>query len=616
MPVKPRWAPYGESSELDRHVNLIAPDMGLVSAKAQTIGSYGTFCTGRNHPAHPLEVFIEISNVCDLNCVMCAEFSAINPERTAKLRATRRGFQKETEIVARLEPILRHSLAVHCSGFGEATIHPDFKAIIERVSAYQVLVDFITNGMQLADDLGDFIVEHGVHRVMISLSGASAEVYEKLYVGGDFERVLSGIRKVAAAKKARGTRYPLIEINSLGFRDHVARFDDFVALMAECGAGVIHLKKLQPYQSVPQLFEHVSIFRPWVEGEIIDRAMAMGRRHGIHVDAGQYLEDGVTGEAEYLARMAALRQQAEPRLGGKPFGSTPITDFADLARSLTGRPLQSEDRKRPERILPVGEDRQAVADRLGIAPPPESASSFSCMEPFKTLYVNRNGGVKTCCFARDAGWLMGDVGTRDAAGIWSGDGYQATRNAILAGLYPLANCDFCLENRVGPGQSNAPSIVRDYLEWHTSRFGDALRRELANTAPQALNQIYTARDDDVVARHRGGIREPVVIDRMARSVAYDGVERHRLEGNLERADCDVAGWAWSPAKPQQRLTVQIWNNGRLLIEGPAAQHRQDLADAGKGDGSHGFHFTFPIPIADLSVTVKVDDTLVRLPIPQ
>lgn len=600
---------------MDHHVNLIAPDMQLVSAKSETIGSYGTFCTGQTHPAHPLEVFIEISNVCDLNCVMCAEFSAINPERTTKLRSTRRGFLKETEIVARLDPILRHCLAVHCSGFGEATIHPDFKAIIERVSTYQVMVDFITNGMQLAGELGDFIVEQGVHRVMISLSGASAEVYEKLYVGGDFKRVLAGIRRVAAAKRARGTRYPLIEINSLGFRDHVTHFDDFVALMAECGADVIHLKKLQPYQSVPHLFEHVSVFRPWVEGNVIERAMAIGRRHGVHVDAGQYLEDGVANEAGYQARMATLSQQAEPHLGGRPFGSTPITDFADLARSLE-RPLGNEPRNQPNRILPDGEDQQTIADRLGIATPPGNGPPFFCTEPFKTMYVNRNAGVKTCCFARNAGWLMGDVGASDAAGIWQGDGYKATRNAILAGLYPLTNCDFCLENRVGPAQSNAPEMVRTYLEWHTSRFGNALRSQLAAASPQVLNQIYTVRDDEMPARHQNLIRESVATDRTARSVDYDHIDRLRVEGNLERSDCDVAGWVWSPAQPQQRLAVQVWSGGRLLIEEAAFQHRQDLIDAGKGDGCHGFHFVFPEAIADLRVTVKVDDVLVRLPNPQ
>lgn len=588
-----------------------------MSAKAETIGSYGAFCAGQAQPAYPLEVFLEVSNVCDLNCVMCAEFSAINPERITKLRATRRGFLNETDIVDRLDPILRHSLAVHCSGFGEPTIHPDFRAIIERVSAYDVLVDFITNGMRLAEDLGDFIVDQGVYQVMISASGATADVYEKLYVGGEFERVLAGIRRVTAAKKARGTRYPLIEVNSLGFRDHVAHFDEFVALMAECGADVVHLKKLQPYHSVPQLYEHVSVFRPWVEGPIIERAIEIGRRHGVHVDASQYLEDGVADEAEYQARLASLRQQAQPHLGDTPFGSSPITSFADLARSQPRRPGQGTADLVRGRVLPAGEDAQAIADRLGIAPFPEDGSqSFFCMEPFKTMYVNRNARVKTCCFARDAGWLMGDVQDDDAAAIWRGDGYRTTRNAILDGAYPMANCDFCLENKVGPAQSNAPAIVRNYLDWHTSRFGNSLRRELTATAPQALNQIYTADADAVVERHHTGGHDPVPRAGMGVPVDYARIERSRLEGNLERSDSEVVGWVWNPSQPHERFTVQVWSGGRALSEAPAVQYRGDLVDAGKGDGCHGFHLVFPEPIADLMVTVKVDEIFVALPAPR
>jgi uncharacterized Fe-S cluster-containing radical SAM superfamily protein len=595
---------------------LGAPPPAL-SAKAATIRSYAEFCAGRDMPAHPLEVFIEISNVCDLKCVMCAEFSALSPERLTKLKAKQRGFLSEQQIVDHLDPVLRHCLAVHCSGFGEPTIHPDFRKIIERVSSYDVLIDFITNGMQLDGDLGDFIVERGVHQIMVSMSGATPEIYQQLYVGGDFNRVLAGIRHVAEAKKARGTRYPLIEINSLAFRDHVASFDRFVELVAANGADVVHLKTLQPYLSVPQLYEHASIMRPWVEGPIIERAIATGRRLGVHVDAGQYLADGVSTSEEYEARMAAARSTAESKLGKGKFGGTPIEAFADLAKTIQPNRGEASPRRPVGRALPAEDDMDAVCKKLRIEPLPPS-ERFHCMEPFKTLYVNRNGGVKTCCFARDAGWLMGDVGRGNAAGIWTDHGYQATRNAILDGAYPMANCDFCLENRVGPSQSNASALLHNYVEWHTNRFGPGLKRELAAVAPDALARITSARTEDVVARlrRRGQARPtPIAVSQLplTKAIALHQADGHLIEGNLERVDEEVVGWVWSPAQPGLPLNVQIWRQGEKVVEQVADLYRGDLHHAGKGDGHHAFSIMLADAPEGLDVTTELNGILYRFP---
>ncbi|MBK8289271.1 MAG: hypothetical protein IPK95_12115 [Cellvibrionales bacterium] len=49
--------------------------------KREAIESFLRFSQGEEFPRWPLEVFLEVSNICDLQCAMCPTFSALNADR-------------------------------------------------------------------------------------------------------------------------------------------------------------------------------------------------------------------------------------------------------------------------------------------------------------------------------------------------------------------------------------------------------------------------------------------------------------------------------------------------------------------------------------------------------
>ena len=134
---------------------------------------------------------------------------------------------------------------MHCFGFGEPTTYPEFRTLIEQVTRHGAMSDFYTNGMHLDQAMCDFLVDMKVMQIIVSFSGTTKEIYESIYIGGSFERVLDGIKRLADTKKAKNSLYPVIHINSIGFRDHVERFDDFTLMMARNGANCIILKSPQ-----------------------------------------------------------------------------------------------------------------------------------------------------------------------------------------------------------------------------------------------------------------------------------------------------------------------------------------------------------------------------------
>jgi len=418
--------------------------------KLEAIESYASFCAGREFPAYPLEMFLEISNICDLKCAMCVQFSALNAHRFKQLRSAERGFLDDKGLSDNLARALKRALLVHCFGYGEPTIHPAFRTMVDEISRYEVLIDFFTNGMHLDPELCAFLVDRKVSVITISFSGATKETYENIYIGGNFERVLGGMKALAAAKKARNATYPIIEVNSLGFRDHVDAFEKFVALMAEHGANTVYLKKLQHHKDVPQLYEHVSVMRPGREGVIVKRAVALGRRLGVEVNADMYTRHGAVDDADYERQQALLRQAAERHLqgGGRPFGGNAVGAFQEIAKDVAV--VRDPEPKKPVRVLALDADKVAARMALQVeasAAKREGAPLFHCMEPFKTMYVTRNGPTKPCCFANTRGVYLGDVDGADALDVWRGAGFGATREAIAVGDYPMNGCAACLKNR-------------------------------------------------------------------------------------------------------------------------------------------------------------------------
>lgn len=461
--------------------------------KIEAIRSYADFCRTGTSPAYPLEIFLEISNICDLKCAMCVQFSALNTHRFSQIKRTSRGFMDQGEISENIEQALRHALLVHCFGYGEPTIHPTFRSFLDLISRYEVMIDFFTNGMHLDEEFCQFLVDRRVYQITVSFSGATKDVYESIYLGGNFERVLGGIKRVADLKKARGSRFPIIEVNSLGFHDHVAQFDHFVSLMADHGVDTVLLKPLRPHKMIPELYEHVSILRPAQEGEIVARAVEIGKQRGVEVNATLYVQNAPASEEEYDRQVDSLKASAKKVFGesGRRFGSNPVSRFGAIAEEL--EPVRDSDvTRRAPRVISLDSPPEVARALLNVQPLDVgngAAGTFHCMEPFKTLYLTRNGAANPCCFANPQSWYLGDAKQDDALAIWQGTGFEVTRSAIAQASYPMKSCGVCTRRRSGPQGHFAQLLLNRYLGWHGSHFDRNLRKLIEAQAPGAMQLI-------------------------------------------------------------------------------------------------------------------------------
>lgn len=431
--------------------------------KLRAIQSFQSFLAGREMPSHPLEIFLEISNVCNLKCAMCSVFSELNPYRLYALKAEERGFLDQRYLES-MAPLLSHALLVHCYGYGEPTIHPQFVGILDTILQHEVLVDFFTNGMNLSEELCEFLVDRKIFRVTVSFSGASREDYENMYLNGKFDTVLDGIARLNRIKAAKGSRYPEIEINSIAFAHHIARIVEFVELMAERGVNTIYLKPLHAYETLPVLHSHIAVMRPDVEGKLLDEARRLARRKGINlVDEFSNVATAATPEEEEAVRNRLLWGRA-----GQAAVEVPIAEFKQIAKTVQPLipPKGNHPPKPPHAMQQTADTIRPFLDIRA----PETPPDVMCSQPFKTFYVNQQGAIRPCCFGFSEAHL-GSLDEHSGEEIWNGIGYAETRAAILAGDYPMKICQACLKLKSYPKSDAFWGMVSAYASWYEAAFG-------------------------------------------------------------------------------------------------------------------------------------------------
>jgi hypothetical protein len=89
-----------------------------------------------------------------------------------------------------------------------------------------------------------------------------------------------------------------------------------------------------------------------------------------------------------------------------------------------------------------------------------------------------------------------------------------------------------------------------------------------------------------------------------------------LEGFHDGADCgSIFGWAWNSAQPNATVSVDVYADNVLIATAPANLFRQDLFNAGKGNGAHGFSIATPANLIDgqpHSIRVRISSSNIDL----
>ncbi len=149
-------------------------------------------------------VRLETSSICQLRCPVCPTGNRSNKNRAVGWGHLKfedfRKFSEENPSVKYIE----------LSNWGEIFLNPELNEII-KYSAEKNITLTANNGVNLnsaSDEVIESLVKYKFRSITVSIDGASNETYSIYRQGGNFDRVISNIRKINNYKKLFNSKYP------------------------------------------------------------------------------------------------------------------------------------------------------------------------------------------------------------------------------------------------------------------------------------------------------------------------------------------------------------------------------------------------------------------------
>jgi MoaA/NifB/PqqE/SkfB family radical SAM enzyme len=148
----------------------------------------------------PERVGIEVTNACNLDCVMCSTKSSKRPGRLMEFHLFERIVDQIADAGVKM---------VELYTVGEPFLHPNLEDMVEAAYARGLEVHLSTNA-QYPGRLDALLARFAKRppRLFLSIDGATKTTYEQIRKGATFERALRSLAVVGEHSRRRGDRLP------------------------------------------------------------------------------------------------------------------------------------------------------------------------------------------------------------------------------------------------------------------------------------------------------------------------------------------------------------------------------------------------------------------------
>jgi MoaA/NifB/PqqE/SkfB family radical SAM enzyme len=205
----------------------------------------------------PRNVFIEVTNHCNLLCETCPR-TFVTYEEPKTLT-----WDDFLRIIAQFPNMERAIL----HGIGEPLLNKQLPQMINHLKGLGVYVLFNTNATLLDDRWARRLIEAGLDELRVSIDGADPKTYALIRGAPLLHKLVKNLSHFVAVQRALGADRPLVSLWMTGMRENIAELPAVVRLAARIGVPEVYLQRLVYYANEPsapglmtgqsQLFEQV-----------------------------------------------------------------------------------------------------------------------------------------------------------------------------------------------------------------------------------------------------------------------------------------------------------------------------------------------------------------------
>lgn len=225
--------------------------------------------------SYPRRLVLELTNACNLNCVMCGR-------NAADFKPT----VFDMENFYSLEPLMDVVEEVTLMGWGEPTIHPRFIEMLEIINRHSARKYFCSNGMNLKK-IKNAIFDYNVDVFAISLDGATEETNSRIRRGSNINEITKDLKDIVRMKKERGLKYPWINFVFCAMNSNIHELPELVRLAAEIGIEEVKVVYLTVFEETllnETLWGHEDKVKAFFE-----EAITVGEELGIILKLPHYI---------------------------------------------------------------------------------------------------------------------------------------------------------------------------------------------------------------------------------------------------------------------------------------------------------------------------------------
>lgn len=187
----------------------------------------------------PITLSIEPTTDCNLGCPECPSGVKFFTRDTGYLDLN--FFDNVVQQTA------NHLMYIYFYFQGEPYLHPQFFDMVKKAATRSIYTVTSTNGHFLNNRKAEQTVSSGLDRIIISLDGTSQETYSKYRVGGNYDRVVEGIKNLVAAKKSLKSTTPHIIVQFIVMEHNKHEIETVKQLAKQWGVDELKLKSVQVY---------------------------------------------------------------------------------------------------------------------------------------------------------------------------------------------------------------------------------------------------------------------------------------------------------------------------------------------------------------------------------
>ena len=234
-----------------------------------------------NAPHLPRNVFIEVTNHCNLLCETCPRtFTTYEDSRTLAWD----NFLRIVDQFPQMERAVLH-------GIGEPLLNKDLPRMIAHLEERGVYVLFNTNATLLNDDWSVKLIESGLDELRVSIDGANRRTYAMIRGAPLFDKVVNNLKRFIEIQRYMEADRPRVSLWMTGLHENIAELPDVIRLAARLGVPEVYLQRMVYYaadRSAPGMLDGAQALYSRVDEEIdrvVNESEALAQQLGMTLRA-------------------------------------------------------------------------------------------------------------------------------------------------------------------------------------------------------------------------------------------------------------------------------------------------------------------------------------------